>query len=254
MKTKLTIIAIFFSGILFAQNDKTEQYRVIKVQGDIQRTKTGSMLLSGDQFESNENLNFINDFSRAAIISPLKGRFILTQGKGENNASKVNFLPPLNNMSSRATFNSPADIVDYFNGDILFLDLDSLKYDPLKIQVDETNYFSISYENENSKINNKVTASNGTLILAKDEVFKSVTPTKAIIEYISASGQVKTNEFTPIFPDKVKLIQEVSVIISNSPNKSRDLVVADVTSYLNDFYGKVSSGSVSTWMKTNMNY
>jgi len=254
MKTILTIIALFVSGILYAQNDITEQYRVIKVQGDILRLKTGSMLLSGDQFESNEALNFITDFSRVAIISPLKGRFILTKGKGENNTSNVNFLPAMNNLSLRATFNSPGDIIDYFNGDILFLDIDSLKFNPSKIQIDETTYFSISYDNGNGITNNKIIASNGALNLINDSIFKSSAPNKAMIEYISTSGRLLSNEFSPIFPDELVLIKEVNLIISNSNNKSRDSVVNDVTSYLNDFYGKVSLVSVNAWMIKNMKY
>jgi hypothetical protein len=252
MKTKILFIALMCSGILFAQ---TEQYRVIKVQGEIQRIKTGSLLTSGDQFESNENLNFITDYSRAAVISPVKGRFILTaQGKSENNASKVNFLPPLNNMSSRATFNSAADVVEYFSGDILFLDTDSLKYDPAKIQVDDNNFFSISYKNETGNLKNRITNQNGTLVLQKNMLFNTTTPKNVKIEYNAADGNVKSNDFTPIIPDKEKLIKEINLIISNSGNSNRDAVVNDVASYLNDFYGKVSVASVSAWMKSNMNY
>ena len=240
------------SGILYAQ---TEQYRVIKVQGEIQRIKTGSLLSSGDQFESNENLNFITDYSRAAIISPVKGRFILTaQGKSENNASKVNFLPPMNNMSSRATINSPADVIEFFSGDILFLDTDSLKYDPAKIQLDDNNYFSISYMSETGSLKNKIAASNGALVLQKNALFSTSAPKNVKIEYNAADGNVKSNDFTPVIPDKEKLIKEINLIISNSSNTNRDAVVNDVASYLNDFYGKVSVASVSSWMKSNMNY
>jgi hypothetical protein len=252
MKTHLLIAAFFFATAIYAQ---TEQYRVIKVQGEIQRIKTGSLLSSGDQFESNENLNFITDYSRAAVISPVKGRFILTaQGRSENNASKVNFLPPMNNLSSRATVNSAADIIDYFNGDVLFLGTDSLKYDPAKILVDENNYFAISYDKESVNLRNKIIASNGSLVIQKDSIFKTSAPKNVKIEYATADGKVKINEFTAVMPENEKLVQEVTLIINNSKTTNRDSIVNDVASYLNDFYGKVNAGSVSAWLKTTMKY
>ena len=254
MKTKLTILSLAFSAIIYCQNNQTEQYKVIKVQGEIQRLKTGYLLSTGDEFESNENLSFKTDFSRAAVISPLKGRFILT-AQGNRNSNKLYFLPPVNNLSLRAGLcSSPSDILEYFNGDVLFLGTDSLKFDVTKIQLDQNNFFAISYINENSEIIDKLLPDKGVLVIVKDTIFKSFIPKTAKIKYQTQNSTGQVNEFTPIFPEKDKLIKEVNLIISNSTGKSKKEIIEDVAVYLNDFYGKVNIGEVDQWMKTNLNF
>jgi hypothetical protein len=146
MKTLFLLCGILTTCLLNAQ-DKTEQYYVIKVQGEIQRLKTGNLLNTGDEIISNEALKFRTDYSRAAVISPGKGRFILaSQGKSEKE-SRANFLPPMNNLSTRAVIASTTnDILEYFSGDVLFLGPDSIKYDNSKLELDKDNYFIVSFD------------------------------------------------------------------------------------------------------------
>jgi hypothetical protein len=251
MKTILTILGLVLTITVFCQ---TEQYKVIKVQGEIQRIKTGNLLSTGDEFESNENLKFRTDFSRAAVISPLKGRFILTS-QGNPNNNTLYFLPPVNNLSSRAgTCASASDILENFNGDVLFLGTDSLKYDASKIQLDQNNYFIISYKNENNDVSTKLVAENGNIVVVKDSIFKGFAPKVAQIKFQSSTATGQANEFTPVFPEKEKLISEVNLIIANSTGKSKKEIIEDVATYLNDFYGKVSVNEVNQWMKINFNY
>lgn len=254
MKAILLFIGIFATCLLNAQ-DKPDQYYVIKVQGEIQRLKTGNLLNTGDEFNSNENLNFRTDYSRAAVISPVKGRFILTARSKSDNDGRANFLPPMNNLSSRAAIVSTAnDVLDYFNGDVLFLGNDSLKYDISKLVLDQNNYFMVTYDSLGVESKNIINASNGLICINKATFFKNQQPKSAKIIFHSSQTNSQINEFTPIFPDYIKLVGEVKLLISNSNGKSRPEVVSDITSYLNDFYGKVSQNTVNNWLKESINY
>ena len=254
MKTLFLLCGILTTCLLNAQ-DKTEQYYVIKVQGEIQRLKTGNLLNTGDEIISNEALKFRTDYSRAAVISPGKGRFILaSQGKSDNE-NKGNFLPPMNNLSTRAVIASTTnDILEYFSGDVLFLGPDSIKYDNSKLELDRDNYFIVSYDSSGVENKSIVNASAGLICVNKYALFKNQQPKTAKITFHSSLTNSQTAEFVPVFPDYKKLSGEVKLIIANSTQKRRTEVVSDVTSYLNDFYGKISQNTVDNWLKQNLRF
>jgi hypothetical protein len=254
MRTLFLLCGLLTTYLLNAQ-DKTEQYFVIKVQGEIQRLKTGNLLNSGDEFNSNELLNFRTDYSRAAVISPGKGRFILSSPSKSDNDSKANFLPPMNNLSSRAMIASTAnDILEYFSGEVFFLEPDTLKYDNSKLMLDQENYFIVSFDSSGVESKSIMDASAGLMYINKNTLFKNQQPKTAKITFHNSLTNDQTVEFNPVFPDYDKLSEEVKLIIANSAQKQRTEVVTDVTSYLNDFYGKISQSTVDHWLKQNMNF
>ena len=254
MKTLLLLCGILTTCLLNAQ-DKTEQYFVIKVQGEIQRLKTGNLLNTGDEFNSNESLNFRTDYSRAAVISPRKGRFILSSPSKSNNDSRANFLPPMNNLSSRAVIASTTnDILEYFSGEVIFLGYDSIKYDNSKLVLDQDNYFILSFDSSGVESKHTLNASSGLICINRDILFRNQQPKAAKITFHSSLKDDQTVEFVPVFPDYNKLSGEVKLIIANSTQKQRKDVVNDVTSYLNDFYGKISQSTVDNWLKQNFRF
>jgi hypothetical protein len=254
MKTLFLFCGILMTCLLNAQ-EKTEQYFVIKVQGEIQRLKTGNLLNTGDEFNSNESLNFRTDYSRAAVISPGKGRFILSSPGKSDKDSRANFLPPMNNLSSRALIASTAnDILDYFSGEVLFLGHDSIKYDNSKLMLDQENYFIVSFDSSGIENKSIIYASAGLICINKYTLFKNQQPKSAKITFHNSMTKDQTVEFVPVFPDYDKLLGEVKLIVSNSTKKQRNEVVNDVASYLNDFYGKISQNTVDNWLKQNLRF
>ncbi len=254
MKTLFLLCGILTTCLLNAQ-DKTEQYFVIKVQGEIQRLKTGNLLNTGDEIISNEVLNFRTDYSRAAVISPGKGRFILSSPGKSNNESRTNFLPPTNNLSSRAVIASTTnDILEYFSGEVLFLGHDSIKYDNSKLVLDQDNYFIVSFDSSGVENKSIINASSGLICINKYTLFKNQQPKTARITFHSSLTNNQIVEFVPVFPDYDKLLGEVKLIIANSTQKQRIEVVTDITSYLNDFYGKISQSTVDNWLKQNLSF
>jgi len=78
-----------------ANNDK---YKVIRLDGHIIFQRTNSDMKKGDIFLPGTELSFKTQQSRAAVISSLKGRFVLSAS--EKGQTKI--LPAANNISSRS--------------------------------------------------------------------------------------------------------------------------------------------------------
>ena len=61
-----------------------DKYKVIKVDGKIMFLPTKTVMKQGDVFLSGTELSFTSPQARAAVISPVKGRFVLTSSvKGQ---------------------------------------------------------------------------------------------------------------------------------------------------------------------------
>ena len=95
-------------------------YKVIKVNGKIQYVRTGSAMTLGDVFAEDESLSFETPTSRAAVINPAKGRFILTpESASQLSGARSNFLPAMSNISTRGgALNSLNDIQNQFTGPV----------------------------------------------------------------------------------------------------------------------------------------
>ena len=96
-----------------------DKYKVIKVDGRIIFERTKADMKSGDIFISGTILDFTSPQSRAAVISSLKGRFVLSAA--EKGQTKI--LPAANNISSRSgALINMIDLQSHFSGDYLILD------------------------------------------------------------------------------------------------------------------------------------
>ena len=76
MKTTNFGIKLMAASLLllpFTSNAQTDlNYKVVKVQGEIQRIKTGNMLSIGEDVVSNENFDFKTNYSRAVVVNKEK--------------------------------------------------------------------------------------------------------------------------------------------------------------------------------------
>lgn len=244
-KVKNIALMLMLLCPMFAHS-QSEKYRVIKIQGEIQRVKTGLLLSTGDDFLSDENLNFKTDYSRAAVINAQKGRFILTAGGDD--ASLTQFLPPSSNMSVRSSkLAQPTEILDYFFGDILILGENNLDVDESKLNLGEANYFEISFNAQDRAFTERLKVENGQLCFS-GSLLQKYKPAIVEVAYHDEFGNTQKSEFSPVYPNEQELTSEINVIIANSKTE-RDAVVKDVTSFLNDFYGKISTEAVDVYMK-----
>lgn len=256
------MIFIFSSTNSFAQ----DKFTVIKVNGSIIIQSTGSALNIGTAFSQNEDLLFKSTDSRAAVINPKRGRYLLTSNNvSEFKSSKSNFLPPTGNISARGSANimTLADIKNYFDGSFVVFDKIKIKINPSTFPMDEKKYFYIRYNYKNETINKKLGYSADTLIINKNELLTidgkqipnpEITEMKLMYmeegeKYVSTPICV----FTPIFPDFEQLKQEVKIIIEQMKGKPYKEIINEISAYINDFYGKPEENNLMIWIKENFN-
>ncbi len=233
----------------FASNaQKNVNYKVVKVQGEIQRVKTGNLLSIGEDVANNENFSFKTNYSRAVVVNKEKGCVILS-ARNDNEGSQ--FLPSPNNMSVRAALpTQPSEVVEYYYGDVFVSGFDSLKIDDSKLLINDDSYFTVKYSADGKDFTEKLGYKNGKLALPASLLENK--PEKATLCYNDEFGESNKSEFTPVYADKETLKGELELIFSTMKGKRNEKVLSSAT-FVNDFYGKTTEEAVDAWIKNNMN-
>lgn len=230
-----------------------EKYKVIKVNGRILFKQTQSIMKSGDFFVSGTPLSFSTQQSRAAIVSKLKGRFVISpSSKGQ-----VKILPAANNVSSRAgALINLIDIKNHFSGDYLVIGKMELEIGEDVFPQNESNFFYLTFNYKGELIRKKLGFEGNKLILDKNEIFKvdgeSIPVEKYDMTLFYREGKTSRTigEFSPVFPDLTELKTEVQIILEEFSDKKDDSKIEEVTAYLNEFYGKPHKDNLSKWLKS----
>ena len=183
----------------FASNaQKNVNYKVVKVQGEIQRVKTGNLLSIGEDVANNENFSFKTNYSRAVVVNKEKGCVILS-ARNDNEGSQ--FLPSPNNMSVRAALpTQPSEVVEYYYGDVFVSGFDSLKIDDSKLLINDDSYFTVKYSADGKDFTEKLGYKNGKLALPASLLENK--PEKATLCYNDEFGESNKSELPLFTPTK----------------------------------------------------
>lgn len=234
----------------------TDQYKVIKVDGQIVFQKTNTDMKQGDIFSPGVALDFKTQQSRAAVISNLKGRFVLSPSE----QGQTNILPAANNVSSRAgALINLIDLQNHFSGRYLVIGTMKLQLGKEAFPMDENNFFYLTYYHNDELIRKKLSNDGEYLLLDKSEIFKidgqaiEVTEKEMTMFYRQGSESKKIGTFTPIFPDLTVLKGEVEIIMAEYAEKDASTQIKEVTAYLNEFYGNPQKDNLGEWLKSEFN-
>jgi hypothetical protein len=255
-------IFLTFIYSLFAQ----DKFTVIKVNGSIIIQSTGSALNIGTAFGQNEDLLFKSTDSRAAVINPKRGRYLLTSDNvSEFRNSKSNFLPSSGKVSARGgeMILNINDLKNYFDGNYVIFDKIKIKINPEAFPMNDKKYFYIRYLYKNETINKKLAFSSDTLIITKNELLtidgKQI-PNPEISEmklmYMEEGEKYVSTPicaFVPVFPNLEQLKQEVKIILDQMKDKTYNEKLCEISSYISDFYGKPEENNLKEWLKDNLN-
>jgi hypothetical protein len=252
----LGIVAVLLVSFLGPQKAlkvaAADKYKVIKVDGKIVFMPTKAVMKQGDVFLSGTQLSFTSPQARAAVISAIKGRFVLTSS--EKGQTKI--LPAANNISSRSgALLNQIDLQNHFSGKYLILDKISLNLSAANFPMNDDSFFYISYKYENEKINKKLTHEGENLIIQKSELFKidgkpaAVEQQEMSIFYMANGKANKINDFTPVFPDLDDLKAEVQIILDEFSSRDKEIKINEITAYLDQFYGKPQKDNLNTWLQ-----
>ena len=229
----------------------TDKYKVIKVDGKIMFEKTKADMKKGDIFLAGMALTFDTPQSRAAVISSLKGRFIISASvKGQ-----TKILPAANNISSRAgALINMIDLQNHFSGKYLVIGSMNLQLGEEAFPMNDDNFFYLTYYHNDEKIRKKLSSKGDYLILNKEDIFKIDGKSipleeKEMTIYYRQDGQTKkVSTFTPVFPDLNDLKEEVAIILEEYTDKDNETKIKEVTAYLNEFYGSPQKENLAKWM------
>ena len=234
--------------------DKKSNYKVIKINGKIVFVKTGTDLKRGDVFAQGTPLEFVTLSSRAAVISQ-SVRYVLQA----NSKGKVKILPATSNVTSRAgALINLIDLQNHFSGRYLIFDNEKLQIGKEAFPMDENHFFYVKYYYNGEEIAKQLSFEDNFLFLRKDELFKidgvdiPVDEKEMVLYYRDNTNKksYKINSFVPVFPDLEELRVEVDMLIEGLGEVSAEQKMAEVTAYLNDFYGKPQKDNLTNWMET----
>lgn len=251
---------VAFVQLTLAQNNFT----VIKVTGSIVIERTGSPLGIGTSFAQNENLLFKMPESRAAVINPQRGRFLLTsENLDEFKNSKSNFLPSAGKISTRAVLTKPKfiNLKDQLEGNCVILNEIKIKIDTTVYPMTAKKYFYISYDYNNRTINKKLAYNKDTLIIKKNELItidgREISDPQIkqmnLLYLIEADSYISSpvTSFTPVFPDSKILVQEIKVIVDQMEMNTYNAKLNEISAFFQDFYGKIDENSLKKWLNEN---
>ena len=115
--------------------------RTIKVEGSIINKSSNTQLTTGSSFQSTDMLEFKTPQSRAAVISPDRGRLIITPGNFTI-LQKSNFVPPIEEIPSGGKSSGEPDPFESISGLQVILLGRHIFIDPAKIPLDTNNSLS----------------------------------------------------------------------------------------------------------------
>ena len=160
------------------------------------------------------------------------------------------FMPSPNTMSVRAALPAqPAEVLEFYYGNVAITGYDSLKIDDDKLLIGDDSYFTVNYDVNGEKVNENIILQNGKLVLP-ESLLKNK-PEKVEVCYNDEFGVSNKSVFTPVYIDNDVLKEELSLIFNTLKVKKDGKLSASVN-FVNDFYGKTTSEAVESWINNNM--
>nr|WP_299201291.1 hypothetical protein [uncultured Brumimicrobium sp.] len=259
MKNKIILFAsaLIVSLLFTSAKMAKDEYKVIKVIGKIVYKTSGNPMGTGDVFSTDTPIKFVTENARAAVISNLKGRFVLAPPSA---TKKTNLVPAVNSISSRSgAIVNELDFKRHFEGDYLILNSVKIPVSPQNFPQNDKNFFFVSYEYEGEKIMKRLPVGEGNVVLNQDDVFvvdgKKIQPfTTKMVLYYRDSNQKENKSlasFRAVFPNLDLLRKEVAVILDEYKDATPEMQYEQVKGYLNEFYGKPFEPNLKAWMEKN---
>jgi len=241
-----------FTNVENSSNLADNEFKVIAVRGQILFPKSGEYMKRGDLYVKGTPLNFKSNDSKASIYNQNQGRYVL-EG---NTKGKLKILPSQNNISTRSgALLNLVDLKNHFDGRYLVIKRMELEMNRESFPMDSDHFFYLKYDYKEETIAKKLRFEGNYLIIDKDEIFKidgSPIPVEEKEMTLYYKGEEKTlriNKFTPVFPDVIELKNEVEVLLGEMEGKNYSEKFEEITSYLNEFYGRPYKPNLQNWLK-----
>ena len=257
------ILALCVSVMLFTSVFSQSPFKVISVNGEILAKKANQKLQNGLEVKSDDNFSFIVPNSRAALINPDLGRVILTEQNVNNAFAKAAFAPAISTVKTRGSIEglitTKMQMSTFFSETLLIIDKLEIRISDLMYPMNNNGYFFIRYIYKGEEINKKLNFSSDTLIIDKKELYTidgKPIPNPDINEmklyyYDIVGDNAKASfisSFSVVFISNEQLKSEVEVITNSLKGKPYDKILAEVSDYINSYYGSMEPSYIESWL------
>ncbi len=257
------VIFFLLSFVFFVSGANSQDYfTVIKVNGSIIIERTGNALGTGTSFARNESLLFRIPESRAAVINPELGRFLLTsENVDEFKNSKSSFLPSSGKIRTRSIINATDkyDLSAQLEDNYLMLDENRILIDTSIYPMNSKEFFFLTYDYQNRTINKRLSFIADTLIIRQPELLAvdgSEIPASDIKQMKLIYYQERDSfllkpvcSFSPVFPDLNALWKEISVIIHQMEMNTSVEKFDEISAFIREFYGNIDETNLRRWLE-----
>ncbi len=254
MKKFLILFACVFIVINALSQD--EQYHIIRVKGKITNMSTGKQLSPGDKISASDQLQFMDMYSQAIVISKKTGKFTLTMpdadvfsddkllAMAETAASPIQGRSQLITRAGNAQ--SVDDLQSLFGTESFYIigtELD-LKLNPDQYQLDDNHYIALEYNLDDEHLSKKLKSEQQNIYINKKSLIKD--SSSDTIQYVSVYQYnmsertiVKITEMDLIFIELDTLMNELNNVktVLGQLGKTRKEIINYMAEYFIDVYG-----------------
>ena len=215
-------------------------------------------MAQGDEFSEDEDLSFQAPNSRAAVINPSLGRFILTPDNYDDlSSAKSNFLPAMSNLSTRGgIINNLTDLQNQFTDNLVILHEACYYLNPYQFPMNENEFFFLKFHYKDEEINKKLGFDQNRLILSRENILRvddipieKIDHPDVSLYYYKDGKDEYLSDFGLVFPDLNEIKTEFRIILEASSEKSYSQKVNDISGYLFEFYGKPDKQDVIFYLE-----
>ncbi len=174
--------------------------------------------------------------------------------------AKASFTPAISNISSRGSdLMTLSELQNHFHGRYAIVDDIRLNINTEKFPMTEEKFFFIRYELNREPVFKQLSFDDNTVIINKKALLSidgKQIPDPSVIKEMEVWYLERDDDnnityigtFEPVFINEKELLEEVSIILNVFEDKNKDEVLAEILSFINEFYGKPNKNSVEVWL------
>lgn len=272
---KIFLYCLFVTLFFPINNIMSQCYTVLTVKGEILLEKTGQPIKEMDEVCSTDKIIFSTPDSKAAVLSPDKGRFVIKTEKetGKNNAIKEFVSNVLfagkERLSSKIIFfdekqelKNSRILKEEFGSNYYIINESRFFIDSATYRIKNNDYFFIMFPYEgkdvvkNLKYEKEILIINKEIFTGYENLLKPDKISLVNLYYYDSKNNEKKNlfNFNISFLDEERLRAEVTNYISilQKEGKSNYVITQEVISLINDLYGNINYYDAEKWLGENL--
>jgi hypothetical protein len=258
------ILAIYclIPNFLFSQC-----YTVLSVKGEIISEKTGQPIKELDEICATDKLKFSSKDSKAAVLSPDQGRFVVKFAGKKTENGLIAFVSSAlfagkERLSTKIMEFDEEEMnlklfKEEFGNEYFILNESRIYADTSFYKLGEINYFSLNYFYNGIDIECKLAFNKNCIVINKD-VLNKANPEKIEIVNLHYNDGInksskKLASFKLNFLDGQNIKTELSNYISLMKNSGKDdyYIIQQAQYYIGDLYGNINYYDLATYIESN---